>query len=269
MISIATSCPCAAQQRCNMIRLPQRKLRAARANADQRRVASSGIGLRRSGLLCRKQALPLASSPLASLRGALAAAVHSARISAAPPRATVNRHPALPSSSPAAAYAETCSSARASAPPPPALLRRKRLQLALHAPATPPAAALPSTAAATRSPAPRSASAGRSAKRSTSACTIASACIASRAAIAHVRRRHRLQIVDVVEKAPSSRFTSGSTSRGTAISMKNIGPIRRRCRNCCACSRRKMGCAAPGRRNKDVRLVAHARADLQSGPPAH
>ena len=60
-----------------------------------------------------------------------------------------------------------------------------------------------------------------------------------------VRERDRLQIVDVVEKDAIQTVHSGSTSRGTAISTKNMGRKRRRCRNRWACSLRKMASGAP------------------------
>ena len=46
-------------------------------------------------------------------------------------------------------------------------------------------------------------------------------------------------------KMPSSLFISGSTSRGTAMSMKNMGRLRRLLRNFSPCSLRKMVCGAP------------------------
>src|SRR5436309_870095 len=46
-------------------------------------------------------------------------------------------------------------------------------------------------------------------------------------------------------KMPSSFAIPCETSRGTAISMKNIGRFLRRARNCSPCSRRKIACGAP------------------------
>ncbi len=65
------------------------------------------------------------------------------------------------------------------------------------------------------------------------------------AALGHVRGGHLLQVVDIVDEDAFQLVTAGSTSRGTAMSMKNMGRLRRRCRKAWACSRRKMGCGAP------------------------
>jgi len=46
-------------------------------------------------------------------------------------------------------------------------------------------------------------------------------------------------------KMPSSLFISGSTSRGTAMSMKNMGRFLRRLKNISPCSRLKMATGAP------------------------
>src|ERR1017187_7119191 len=44
---------------------------------------------------------------------------------------------------------------------------------------------------------------------------------------------------------PSTLFISGSTSRGTAISIKNMGLLRRSAMSFSPCSRRKMKCGEP------------------------
>ena len=56
---------------------------------------------------------------------------------------------------------------------------------------------------------------------------------------------HLLQIVDVVDEDAVEIVHPRSTSRGTAISMKNIGRLRRLAMNCSPCSLRKIACGAP------------------------
>ena len=51
------------------------------------------------------------------------------------------------------------------------------------------------------------------------------------AAVSEVGCSHLLQIVDIIDEATFASLIAGSTFRGTAMSMKNIGLLRRRSMN--------------------------------------
>ena len=65
------------------------------------------------------------------------------------------------------------------------------------------------------------------------------------AALFHVGRGHLLQVVDVVDEDAVELVHRRVDVAGTAISMKNMGRLRRRWRKAWPCSGRKMGCGAP------------------------
>ena len=79
----------------------------------------------------------------------------------------------------------------------------------------------------------------------TSSATIPSARATSAGAARQVLLHDRLQVVDVVEEDRSRSPTAGSTSRGTAMSMRNSGRLRR-CRiTASTCGRVRTGSVAP------------------------
>ena len=65
------------------------------------------------------------------------------------------------------------------------------------------------------------------------------------APVSNVRLNHLLQIVDVVNEDSVQVVQAGSISRGTAMSMKNMGRFLRAWRNFSPCSLRKMAWGAP------------------------
>src|SRR5208283_4580775 len=80
---------------------------------------------------------------------------------------------------------------------------------------------------------------------STSSCTMASARSASVLRSAMCDETTCCKSSMSYTKMPSSLFMSGSISRGTAISIKNMGRFLRRLRNFSPCSLRKIACGAP------------------------